>query len=63
MIFKWWRKNQRLTDMNILWPTCKKYADDLDHAKAAFYTHCVNDAAWTKDYDEQELIQFVSELQ
>ena len=61
-IMKWWRATQRRTDMSTLWPACKQHAEDLDHAKAAFYFHASNDPAWTTDYDEDALIQFVNEL-
>lgn len=61
-LFKWWRAMQRRTDMSTLWPTCVKYSDDLDHARAAFYFHASNDPAWTKDYTEQELIEFTRQL-
>lgn len=60
--FKYWRKLQRATDMDTLWPACKEHAESLDQAKAAFYLHASNDGAWTRDYTEQELIEFVGKL-
>jgi hypothetical protein len=60
---KIWRATQRQTDMSTLWPACREYAEDLDHARAAFYMHAINDPAWTKDYDEAQLIDFVGKLQ
>jgi hypothetical protein len=36
----------RRFDLEILWPTCKKEAPDLDHAKAAFAVHAFLDDAW-----------------
>jgi len=61
-LFKYWRTLQRATDMDTLWPACKQHAEDLDHAKAAFYFHASNDTAWTKDYTKEELINFVDQL-
>ena len=61
-MFKWWRKRQRRIDLDILWPTCKRLAPDLDHAKAAFMFHAVNDKAWTKDFNHKELAEYVGDL-
>ena len=61
-LFKYWRATQRATDMSKLWPVCREEAADLDHARAAFYLHASNDTAWTKDYSEAELIEFVGQL-
>jgi hypothetical protein len=41
-----WRAMQRAHDLNILWPTCKKLAPNLDVAKAAFAAHALHDRAW-----------------
>jgi hypothetical protein len=49
--------------MRILWPVCVQHAEDLDHAKAAFYLHVSNDPAWTDHYSEQELIAFIDSLE
>lgn len=49
-LFNWcwakWNAYRRALDMRYLWPSCKKYARDLDHAKAAFAVHAFNDEAW-----------------
>lgn len=37
---------RRQLDLQILWPTCKEHAQDMDHAKTAFAVHCYNDPAW-----------------
>jgi len=42
----WWHARQRDIDLKILWPTCKREADDLDHAKMAFAYHAFHDHAW-----------------
>ena len=34
-----WHKRQRSIDIAILWPSCKKLAPDIDHARAAFTFH------------------------
>jgi hypothetical protein len=41
-----WRNRQREVDLEILWPSCKEQAVDLDHAKAAFAMHAFHDRAW-----------------
>lgn len=61
-IGKWWRQHQRSIDMKALWPMCVKQARDLDHAKAVFMYHCINDPAWTIDYTEEDLIEFIDQL-
>lgn len=38
----------RRLDLEILWPTCKGLAPDLDHAKACFATHAFRDRAWQR---------------
>lgn len=61
-IFKAWRAYQRTLDIRILWPEIKKQAADLDQAKYVFYVHAVNDPAWTKDYQGNDLIDYVDRL-
>lgn len=39
---------RRQIDLEILWPTCKEHARDLDHAKMAFAYHCFGDPAWQR---------------
>jgi hypothetical protein len=68
------RARQRAIDLDILWPECKRQAEAreredrgpeipaLDLAKAAFMTHCANDRAWTRDYGEAELVDFIDRL-
>jgi hypothetical protein len=53
---------QRRTDMSTLWPACLEHAEDINDARTAFYFHISNDPAWTTDYDEAQLINFVDEL-
>lgn len=61
-LLRLWRKYQRKTDLEILWPTCKARAQNLDHAKAAFAVHCFADSAWTADYNDRELAEFIDAL-
>ena len=42
----WWYARCRKIDMEVLWPSCKAQARDLDHAKAAFAIHAFNNPAW-----------------
>jgi hypothetical protein len=70
-LLKFWRARQRAIDLDILWPECLRQAKEweqadvpaLDLAKAAFMTHCANDPAWTKDYDEASLVAYVDRLE
>lgn len=57
-----WRKRQRAIDLQILWPSCKELASDMDHARAAFFAHCCMDTAWTKDFSHSALADFVGAL-
>jgi len=43
---RWWNKRRRQIDIEILWPLCVDNAQSLDHAKAAFAMHAMNDDAW-----------------
>ena len=62
MPWKWWRKRQRRTDLEILWPVCLSEAPDIDKAKAAFAVHVFNDAAWCQDFTHAQLVDFVERL-
>jgi hypothetical protein len=46
LIISAWRAWQRRVDLQILWPTCKQLAPDLDHARMAFAVHALHDNAW-----------------
>lgn len=61
-LLRMWRRRLRRIDMNILWPTCKRMAPDLDRAKAAFAAHAFNDHAWC-DLSEAEIISIIEGLQ
>jgi hypothetical protein len=43
---RWWYARLRRIDLDILWPSCKEQARDLDMARAAFACHAFNDEAW-----------------
>lgn len=57
----WWAERRRRLDLIILWPSCKKYASDLDHAKAAFAFHAFDDAAW-QSLGNEEIARRIDEL-
>ena len=52
---------RRQIDLQILWPTCKELAQDIDHAKMAFACHCYNDEAW-KPLGEDEIYRRIEAL-
>jgi hypothetical protein len=62
-LFKWLRKRQRATDIEVLWPVCKAHAKSLDDAKAAFAVHVFMDPAWSTDFTDDELKQIIEGLQ
>jgi hypothetical protein len=58
----WWRERQRTVDLEVLWPICKEQAPDIKLARSAFFMHCTEDTAWTKDYSVDEIAQYVDAL-
>ena len=56
-----WYAHLRRIDLEILWPTCRNQATDLDHAKAAFALHAMNDHAWLF-LGEEKIIEFIYQL-
>jgi len=61
-IGRWWRKNQRRVDMQILWPQFVENSSDIDHAKAGFMLHTSMDSAWHTDFSQEERIGFIDQL-
>ena len=61
LIIGWWHARQRRIDMVILWPICRREANDLDHAKAAFAVHAFNDPAWL-ELGEDAMLDFIDGL-
>jgi hypothetical protein len=60
LIAAWWHARQRRIDLDILWPICRREANDLDHAKAAFAVHAYHDPAWLELGDD--LFPFIDRL-
>jgi len=56
-----WYARCRRIDIEMLWPSCKRYGNDLDHAKAAFALHAFNDPAWLF-LGESEVTRIIYEL-
>jgi hypothetical protein len=56
-----WHARQRTIDLDILWPSCKNLAPDLDHAKAAFAVHAYHDPAWL-ELGEDAIYDFIDGL-
>jgi hypothetical protein len=62
MMFRsWWRARQRRIDVQILWPSCKTQAPDIDHAKAIFAVHAFHDVAWL-ELGGEEIIRRIEGL-
>ena len=57
-----WYARLRRIDLSILWPSCKKQARDLEHAKAAFACHAMNDRAWLF-LGQQRVCEIIDRLQ
>jgi hypothetical protein len=62
LISGWWWAHLRRIDLQILWPTCKREAHDLDHARAVFAVHAFNDPAW-QALGEEEIIRRIDALE
>jgi hypothetical protein len=62
LIQAWWRRRQRMVDMDVLWPILLQEAGDLDRAKAAFAFHAINDPAWLC-LGEERLRAFIDQLE
>jgi hypothetical protein len=56
----YYRRLRRL-DMEILWPSMLRDAKNLDHAKAAFAVHAMNDPAWLI-LGEDAIVAFIESL-
>jgi hypothetical protein len=56
-------RRRRDFDLKALWPSCKKQANNIDHAKAAFAIHVFNDSAWTDYFSQDELKAFIDALE
>ncbi len=56
----WYRRLRRI-DMEVLWPSCRRLAKDIDQARAAFACHAMHDPAWLS-LGEDEVKAFIDEL-
>jgi hypothetical protein len=56
-----WYARLRRIDLEIFWPVCKEKARDLDHARAAFAIHALDDRAWLF-LGEEEVHRQITEL-
>lgn len=75
--FSWYDAYRREIDLAILWPSCKKAAEEagvealrerfgpdatvLDGAKGAFAVHCFNDRPWQR-LGERRIYEIIDEL-
>ena len=57
-----WYRRCRAIDLAILWPACLEHAETLDHAKAAFAVHALNDEAWLF-LGQDEALKIIEALQ
>jgi len=57
-----WYARLRKIDVQILWPVCLKYADDLDHAKATFFLHAIDDPAWINLGGEEAILSTIDAM-
>jgi hypothetical protein len=60
LIVSWWHARQRRIDLDVLWPICRREANNLDHAKAAFAVHAYHDPAWLEL--GEDLFPFIDRL-
>lgn len=59
----WFWKRQRMRDLNILWPECKRATPNIDYARAAFARHAFKENAWVGHYGTAELATFLGKLE
>jgi hypothetical protein len=57
-----WHARLRHIDTEILWPSCRDQASDLDHAKDAFAAHAFHDHAWAS-LGEAEVYRIIDGLE
>ena len=57
-----WYARQRRIDLEILWPTCKANARDLEIAKVVFCIHVAQDPAWL-DVDADHVVALLEALE
>jgi hypothetical protein len=62
LIVTWWRRRQRMVDIEVLWPILLREAGDLDRARAAFAFHAMNDPAWLC-LGEERVLAFINRLE
>lgn len=60
MLRRWWKRRQRAIDKQILWPSCKEQAPDLDTARGVMLLHASMDPAWN-DLTDDEKVGIISD--
>jgi hypothetical protein len=60
-LFGLWYARLRRIDIELLWPTCRDKAQNLDHARAAFAVHAFHDRAWLVLGDD-EILEIIDGL-
>lgn len=63
LVFGSYDKHRRSIDLSVLWPICCQASDTIDQARAAFALHVLGDAAWVRHYSEEELLEFIDNLE
>jgi hypothetical protein len=61
-IGRWWRRSQRVTDVEVLWPACKSVSDTPGEAQSLFLMCCLTDPCWRNDFDDDEIEEIVGGL-
>ena len=61
-LIRWWQARQRAIDLQILWPSCRRVAPDLDTARRVFAHHAFRDKAW-RALGEDEIIRAIDRLE
>jgi hypothetical protein len=61
-ILQWWHARTRRMDIDLLWPACKREAENLDQARAVFAVHAFNDPGWL-ELGEDEIKRQIGELE
>ena len=63
LIARMWRAHQRMTDLEILWPSIRAQAPYVEAARAAFAVHAFQDEAWTQDFSQDQIVRIIEGLE
>jgi hypothetical protein len=57
----WWM--QRRSDVQIVWPTCRDFSQNISVARNAFFSYALTRACWIDHYGANRLSEEIEKLQ